>query len=116
MASRQPAPSQSAEPSEYPATGRSRSSWLPSAIQFASVALLAGLVSTGGIYAAKKYGDMKQSEAPAADWFLWLCGQDKTWAEYQAEKRAQGNARIMDNEDEDYDWMQELVNDAYRGN
>ena len=94
--------------------GRSATGWLQAAVRFASIAVVTAIVATGGIYGAKQYGQMQDSEAPAANWFLWLCGQDQTWEEYQDQQRARGNARIMDNEDEEYSWMQELVNDAYK--
>lgn len=98
-------------PADQPSTR-----WLQTVLRFVSIVVVTGIIGTAGIYFTKQYGEMRKSEAPAADWFLWLCGQDQTWEEYQDQQRARGNARIMDNEDEDYDWMQELVNDAYRGN
>lgn len=34
----------------------------------------------------------------AADWFLWVCGSDKTWEEYQRDQISKGNARLKDDE------------------
>jgi hypothetical protein len=53
-------------------------------------------------------GDSKSNRA--ADFFLQLVGSDLTWEQYQQQQRAQGNQRLDENE---YDWTQQLMNDAY---
>jgi hypothetical protein len=49
----------------------------------------------------------------AADWFLWACGSDKTWEEYQRDHVAKGHPRLKDKEK---GWVHQLFHDALSGN
>ena len=46
----------------------------------------------------------------SADRFLWFAGQNKTWDQYQQEQKAAGRGRL---DEKEYDWTQQLLNDAY---
>ena len=70
------------------------------------VVAFAAAVSVGGVWLLNR----ASSKNASADTFLWVTGQDKTWEQYQAEMEASGRGRL--NEDE-YDWQQQLLNDAY---
>jgi hypothetical protein len=69
-----------------------------------------GVVAVGISVTAVWYLTSIQKPNRSADTFLWLAGQDKTWEEYQDEQRAAGRGRLSE---EEYDWTQQLLNDAY---
>jgi hypothetical protein len=64
------------------------------------------VVSTAAIWVIRG----EASPNAAADMFLWLAGQNKTWDEYQSEQKAAGRGRL---DEKEYDWTQQLFNDAY---
>ena len=102
-------PATETEPSAGPETEAPRSEatrLLHGATRFCSFAVLALVISTAAIWLFSR----EASPNASADAFLWLTGQNKTWDEYQAEQKAAGRPRL---DEKEYDWMQQLVNDAY---
>jgi hypothetical protein len=79
---------------------------LHSAVKFCSFAVAAMVISTGVIWWARS----EENPNASADAFLWLTGQNKTWNEYQNEQDSAGRARM---DEKEYDWTQQLFNDAY---
>jgi hypothetical protein len=73
---------------------------------FCTVAVAGMLISSAAIALYNSQADPHAS----ADMFLWLAGQKKTWKEYQREQKAAGRGRL---DEKEYDWTQQLLNDAY---
>jgi hypothetical protein len=81
----------------------------PSFVQNAMMCVVLAISACGvGVWLLQRDATAK-SNAPA-DFFLWICGSKLTWKEYQEQQRAQGNQRMDESE---YDWYQQLFNDAY---
>ncbi len=70
------------------------------------VVVFAAALSVGGVWLLNSVTD----ENAPPDTFLWVAGQDESWEEYQARMEASGRGRLDENE---YDWAQQLLNDAY---
>jgi len=88
-----------------PVAKRSSLSIIPSAI----LCGLLGIVVAGtGTWYLSSNG--KTNANPAADLFLWMTGSKLTWEQYQRQQRARGNQRL---DEDEYDWQQQLLNDAY---
>ena len=79
---------------------------LNNVVTFCSFAIVSMVISTAAIWWIRR----EASPNASADVFLWLAGQNKTWVEYQEGQKSAGHPRMDENE---YDWTQQLLNDAY---
>jgi len=64
------------------------------------------VITTGALWLIRREPNPNAS----ADMFLWFAGQNKTWGEYQEGQKAAGRGRL---DEKEYDWTQQLFNDAY---
>ena len=64
------------------------------------------LISTAAIWLFNR----KSNPNASADTFLRFAGQNKTWKQYQESQKAAGRGRL---DEKEYDWTQQLLNDAY---
>src|SRR5687767_205979 len=61
---------------------------------FCTVAVVAMIISSVGLW----WFSSEANPNACADTFLWLCGQKKTWKEYQREQKAAGRGRLDEKE------------------
>jgi hypothetical protein len=79
---------------------------LQNVITFCSFALVSMVISTAAIW----WFNREKTSNASADAFLWFAGQNQTWDEYQKKQKSAGRQRM---DEKEYDWTQQLFNDAY---
>jgi hypothetical protein len=86
---------------------RSSGSFAQSAAMFILLA-----VTTAGVSFWMMESKGKPKLYSGGDLFLWVMGSNLSWEEYQQQQRDHGNMRMDESQ---FSWMQQVVNDAYRG-
>jgi hypothetical protein len=85
--------------------GGSFASFVQSAILFAVLA-----IGTAGVSFWMMQSNGKSISFSGGDLFMWIMGSDLSWEEYQRHQQDRGSQRLDESQ---FNWLQQVVNDAY---